>query len=156
MKGALSTALALIVLAGAGVASAGPTSNDDDNDYEGRVEGNQNTYFGFDLSANGNRVNGITASLRYVCESGKSGTLLVESDGGLRVIDGEFSGKTFAESKLDLTYRTTGQLKPDGMAKGTLKAKGVFGATDKCRAVNDGEWKAKKGRDIDVGPLAAR
>ena len=153
MKKALSISLALIAMAGAGVASAGPTSNDDDNDYEGRIDERNKTYFGFDLSANGNRVNGITAFLHYVCEGGKSGNLLLETDGGLRVRDDEFSGKTSGQNKLDVTYTTTGRLGADGRASGSLKAKGVLEGVAKCRATNDGDWKAKEGRDIDApGP----
>lgn len=152
MRRALLAGLAAAFALSAGVAVAGGgLPNDDDNDYEGRIEKNEETYFGFDLSNDGKRVSGITAQVHYQCESGKNGTLLVESDGGLKVKDGKFSGKTSAESKLDpLTYTTSGTLGEDGKAKGTFKAKGFLGGSDPCRADNDGDWKAKEGRDIDV------
>jgi hypothetical protein len=146
----IAAVLATFAALGSGVATAGQT-NDDDNDYEGRVGGDEQTYFGFDLSPDGDRVKGITAYLHYNCGGSKEGSLLVETEGGLK-LDGDrkFSGKTKGESKLDpIVYNVTGKLGSGGKAHGTLKAKGNLGEIT-CRAENDGDWNAKKGRDIDV------
>ena len=149
--------LGAIAALGTTGALAGPSSNDDENDYEGRVTGEEkSTYFGFDVSENGKRVNGITAHLFYRCENGKAGELLVETEGGLRVEHGEFSGKTTAVSKLDpVTYKTTGSFGDEGKAKGTIEAKGRLSPGITCTARNDGDWKAKRGRDIDA-PSSSR
>ena len=146
---ALAATTAFVLAFGVGTAVAG-TPNDDDNDYEGRIGGSEETYFGFDLSENGNRVNGITAHVHYKCGN-EEGDLLVETDGGLRVdSDGRFSGKTTGESKVSVTYITSGKLVGDGRARGTLEAKGKFNGDTKCRVPNDGDWNAKEGRDIDA------
>ena len=158
MKKTAFATLAVLVALGATGAVAG-TPNDDDNDYEGWVSGKKDsTYFGFDLSENGRRVNGVTAYLFYRCEGGEAGSLLVESEGGLRVNnDGEFSGTTTGSSKLDpLTYETTGTLLDDGRAKGTIKAKGKLAPGVTCKARNDGDWRAKEGRDIDYPGMTTR
>lgn len=153
MKRTISMALALVA-ATAGIAVAGDL-NDDDNDYEGRVNQNEETYFGFDLSPNGKRVSGITAYLHYNC-GGKQGNLIVETDGELKVDeDGKFSGKTKGQSKIDVTYKTTGKLRGGGKARGTIKASGALGDT-KCKSPNDGDWSAKEGRDIDLDTRSAR
>ena len=147
-RAAVAVCTGLIALS-AGNAFAG-TPNDDDNDYEGRAEG-QHTYFGFDLSANGKRVSGVTALLHYDCGGGKEGNLLIETEGELKVDDeGKFSGKTTGESKLDVTFKTSGKLGANGKAHGTIAAKGILGPDTKCPATNDGDWNAKEGRDIDV------
>ena len=148
MRRALFAGIAATVALGTGVATAG-LPNDDDNDYEGRIEKNEETYFGFDLSNNGKRVSGITAHVHYNCE-GKQGSLLIETEGELEVEHGKFSGKTKGESKVDATYITEGRLIDGGKAKGTVEIKGRFGANTKCKATNDGDWRAKQGRDIDV------
>ena len=143
----LATLAAAAALSAATAIAAAP--NDDDNDFEGRINKSEETYFGFDLSNNGKKVTGVTAYLRYQCQ-GKGGSLLIETEGELKVEDGKFSGKTNGESKLDVTYKTEGKLRNDGTAKGTIKATAVFNNTFDCRSPNDGEWRAKEGRDIDV------
>ena len=143
----LTTLVAVAALSAATAIAAAP--NDDDNDFEGRIDKSEETYFGFDLSNNGKKVTGVTAYLRYQCE-GKSGSLLIETEGELKVEDGRFSGKTKGESKVDATYKTEGKLSNNGTAKGTIKATGVFENTFDCRSPNDGVWRAKEGRDIDV------
>jgi hypothetical protein len=147
----LAATIAFVLALGVGIAVAAGLS-DDENDYEGRAAG-QDTYFGFDLANNGNKVKNITASLHYFCAPGMEGTLLVETDGALKVDeDGKFEGKTGAESKGFVTYKTSGQFGSHGKAAGTIKAKTELEPGVVCQATNDGDWSAKKGRDIDVVP----
>jgi hypothetical protein len=145
----LAAAIAFVLSLSVGIAVAG-MPNDDENDYEGRMKKDEETYFGFDLSNDGKTVKGITAHLFYRCESGKKGSITVETKGGLKVKDGAFEGKTTGESKGLAIYQTAGKLKDEGKANGTLEAKLRLGGGDLCTARNDGEWNAKKGRDIDA------
>ena len=55
-------AFAVAISAGAALAGGTAPFGDDDNDFEGRVEKNEDTYFGFDLKSNGDKVAGISAS----------------------------------------------------------------------------------------------
>jgi hypothetical protein len=155
---ATAATLLLAVPAQAGI----PPSGDDDNDYEGRAEESQNTYFGFDKA--GNKVSGITAYLHYECQENSGGQALQETQGSLRVRNGKFAGKTtrsFASTKHGppdtvVTYKTTGKLLPGGKAKGTIDAEIDFpqtmrrgNGTNTCFS-GKLNWKAKSGADLDA------
>lgn len=162
-------AMAFAVTISAGTALAGSDSpfGDDDNDYEGRIEQKQRSYFGFDLKSGGDKVGGVTAYLKYKCNGFPDGEGLFEAKGDtLPVENKRFDGvvkhtvknQTMRGGEVPKTitviYDVKGELKSGGEASGTiegnLKAKFAGGDSAKCKATSDGKWKATKGKDIDA------
>ena len=153
MRRALATALSFAFVFGAAPAIAGVSSGDDDNDYEGRVDKNDDLYFGFDLNGDKSKVKGITAKLGYACENDDLVITLVETDGSLNLTDsGRFNGEmTYRENPNNkVHYRVEGKLRKQGRARGTLKGtyEDPFYETP-CRT-GEVDWRAKRGADIDA------
>lgn len=149
-KGKLTIAtLVASVALGAVPAAAGVQTGDDENEYEGRVEKNSNTYFGLDRS--GDRVEGFTARILYDCEQGPL-RLLVQSKGDLRVEDKRFAGKLPIDggpnNSATGNYRLRGRFGADGKVEGTIDAEVFFG-TERCYSGRL-DWTARKGVDLDA------
>jgi len=148
MKRAFVTAIVSVLAFGAGTAVAGQPLGE--NDYEGRVKGEDETYFGFDLSNDGKTVKKITGYFHFKCNNGKEGSLPARTKGTLKVKDGKFEGKTKGPSKGTMIFETTGKLGKDGKANGTIEATLKVSEELTCTARDDGEWNAKKGRDVEL------
>lgn len=164
MKKLVGTTLAVLVTLGSTQAIAGGGTADDENDYEGRVEKSDFSYFGFDKQ--GDKVKGFTAYLFYQCDNGNYFPAMNETKGALKLDGKKFSGKLdldFAKRRGSLptsaTYKITGKLGKNGTAKGTVEGETRY-APIRARGSNPGkcftgklDWKAKKGVDIDAPPL---
>jgi hypothetical protein len=145
MKRVLAMTVAGVFTLGTGIAFAGS-----DNDYEGRVKGTDDTYVGFNLSNDGKKVKKITGYFHFKCNNGKEGSVPARTKGELKVKDGKFEGKTKGPSKGTMIFETTGKLGKDGKAHGTIEATLKVSDELTCTARNDGEWSAKKGREVEV------
>jgi len=161
---------AFVIAISAGTALAGPPSSpfgDDENDFEGRVDKNEDTYFGFDLKSNGDKVAGVSAYLSYRCKDAKDGSALFEANDGktLKMKGGEFSGTVEGKYRsgdmrggdpksFEFSYDVSGELLNGGKAKGKIESKLKInftgGGSAKCNAKDDGKWKAEKGADLDA------
>jgi hypothetical protein len=144
---------ALLASAGVALAGDGPAQND----YEGKVEGEQETYVGFDLSKDKKTVKAVGAYFRYKCDNGKGGSLFTEIKKKIEVKDREFDGKIRGPSKGTMIYEISGKLKKQGKANGEIEATLKLSPGVTCTARDDGEWKAKKGRDVEIpSPIRRR
>ena len=141
-----------------------------DNDFEGRVEGDPLTYFGFDLNGSRDRrkVAKVTAQLRYACTNGDEGPADVRVKGKLRVDDDRFAGtlrrtgeavaRVFAArggSPARVKYRIRGKFTTKRKAKGSVDAEIRFremktrgGQLVRCYT-GKVDWKARRGADIE-------
>jgi hypothetical protein len=165
-----AVAIAAVIAFGFAVpATAGPPAIFD-NQYEGRVERNPTTYFGFDVikRQGEKKVAKVTALLRYNCVNGSGGDAAARARGKLRVEDDRFRGtvsglalaaraphRRLGPSGLRVTYRLKGRLLERGRAKGTIDATLRFTPVP---ARGDGlvrcytgelDWKARRGADVN-------
>jgi hypothetical protein len=166
----LTCAGALIALAVAVPAMAGFGPKEFDNDFEGRVEADPTTYFGFDVKRKkGDRkVARVTALLHYACSNGDGGGASARVKGKLPVEDDRFAGtlrRTADFVTRDLAarggnpghikYRVRGKFTSKRKAKGTVDAEIRFRAT-KMRGgelvrcyTGEVDWKARRGADVE-------
>jgi hypothetical protein len=160
-------AFAIAISAGTALAGAITPFGDDENDFEGRVERNKDTYFGFDLKSDGDKVAGVSAYLSYRCKDSMDGAALFEANDGktLKVKGGEFSGTVEGKYRatdmrgaeprsFEFSYDVSGELLDGGKAKGSIESRlrvnFIGGDSARCEAKDDGDWKAEKGADIDA------
>ena len=153
-------ALAIAVPAIAGFAGTGPL----DNEFEGRVEGDRTTYFGFNVKGAGDnrKVAKVKAHLRYTCTDGEAGGAAARVKGRLRVEDDRFAGTLRRRADFGATrggpgtikYRIRGKFKSKRKAKGTVDAELRFSAA-KMRGgpvircyTGEVDWKATRGADL--------
>jgi hypothetical protein len=170
-RAALAAGLAGLVLAIP--ASAGPPGSIVDNGYEGRVERNPTTYFGFDVIRNGDtrRVAEVTSLLRYNCVNGSGGDALARVNGRLRIEDDRFAGTLRGEPEpfraahrlgppgsATVRYELRGKLDGRRRAKGTIDAELFFpelmarrGSLVRCYS-GKLDWKARRGANAPVAP----
>lgn len=171
LKRAIATAAAVTTILGASTALAGQSSpGDDDNDYEGRVEKSDQTYFGFDTNGKETKVTDVAAYLSYKCNNYPNGSGLFEVKGDAPIDNDKFSGVFEGKFKptqmrsgptptpivksATTTYDVSGKLGKGGDADGKIEATVEFklegGGKGSCKAKNDGKWQAKRGKDIDA------
>jgi len=123
----VSLAVALAVPA---VALGGAVGFPPDNDYQGRIEGDPNTYFGFDvIHRNGHKVvkNGAMQP-PHNCYSGSNhGYDPVEIPGSFRVRHGRFHGTRqgtypalYPPSPPSATFKLSGRLLRHGRSRGSV------------------------------------
>ena len=145
--------LALAIAAMIGAATAVPAFGVFLTQYEGPVKGDPIATVGFNLrkSANGvKRVKGFFESqVQYTCEGGASGRAspLAVEEGGFRVKHGEFSGSSsFLTPVGDPRLTVKGELRPHGVARGTLRLTGHLDETTPSARCDTGkvEWRALK------------
>jgi hypothetical protein len=145
--------LALAVAAVVGALVAAPALGAFFADYQGPVKGDPIASVGFNLrkSANGvKRVKGFFESeVEYTCEGGASGraTPLAMEEGGFRVKHREFSGSSsFLTPVGDPRLTVKGELRPHGLARGTLRLTGHLDETTPSARCDTGkvEWRAEK------------
>ncbi|CAN5583942.1 hypothetical protein BH10ACT11_BH10ACT11_17200 [soil metagenome] len=167
----VTTVLAAAMLASLARAAGGPP----DNQYEGRLEKDSATYFGFDLSKSGGKtkVTKVKVGVIYHCRSGEGGFLLGKSRGSLPVRSNDtFSGKLkvrFARSTRGsdgfshATYAVHGKLGKKGKAAGTFEGELDFTPVIMARGIRQDhcytgglDWKAKRGADVSVSPTPVR
>ena len=126
-------------------------------DYNGKVKAEDSSILGFDIkhNAHGHRVETslIVARVNYSCDSAPSG-----ATSGYTVFKkfpikgGRWSGhQDVTESGLDPTVTITGELKGNGVAKGTIRLKGALDDASPAATCDTGtvKWTATKG----PGPL---
>jgi hypothetical protein len=162
---ALAFALTAALAAPAG---AGLPSVELENQYEGRVERDPFTYFGFDVigRAGQKRVANVTAHIGYTCDDGNSRRESAQVEGRLRIKKRRFAGvletsltaRTAVARGTNVTvaYRIRGRLLRDGVARGRVDTE-VFG-TDSLRGFpaqvrcysGDVDWRAKRGADVEL------
>jgi hypothetical protein len=153
-------ALALAVPANAGF---GPAQLD--NDFEGRVEKDGTTYFGFDLKSKRGeqKVAKVTARVRYSCTDGGSGPASARVKGKLAVNGDRFAGTLqrtadFGKARGDnpgkIKYDVRGRFATKRKAKGTIDAEIRFrsppmrgGQRVRCYS-GVVDWKAKRGANV--------
>ncbi len=165
-----AAAAALIGLALAATAAAGPPGTVFDNRYEGRVERTPNTYLGFDVVKGGvKKIARVSALLHYNCSNGDGGDAAGRVRGKLRVEDGAFAG-TLRGNPLPfraasfrgpapsrIKYRVRGTLLKKGKARGTIDATLTFTPTlrggERVRCyTGELDWRARRGADAPVAP----
>jgi len=166
MRRALLILAALSVIALAGPANAGFLAGPLENDFEGRVERDRTTYFGFDLkSKRGTQsVAKVTARLRYACTDGEAGPATARVKGKLRVESDRFAGRlrrtadfvTRGGAAGKIKYRIRGKFTTKRKAKGTIDAEVRFRSGMKTRGservrcyTGEVDWKAKRGADVE-------
>ena len=164
---ALTLAVAALGLLLAIPAQAGPKFSD--NAYEGRVERDPFTYFGFDVVTGGGqkKVAHVTARLAYSCAGGSGGRATARARGKLPIEDGAFAGRlSVPENQIpirarggsSMTYDVAGQLRRRGRARGTIDAVIRFvgaprrGGVTRCYS-GKVDWRAKRGAEVE--PLIA-
>jgi hypothetical protein len=152
---ALAGCLALALLAAPAARAGG------DPQYQGRVEKDKGTAFGFDVEKNAagkRKVDHVSAALPFSCEEqAPGGTAFVFAPGGLTVkSDGSFAGKLNADfltrggNRGDI--RLKGKLGKHGRASGTLSSEIFFaprGGDERCYT-GILEWSVKKGRHVTL------
>ena len=155
---ALTFALAFAV---AGSAWAGSFSN---ADYQGRIERDVGTYFGFDLkNSNGKtKLRKIETVVKLQCGNGEAGQVVLGMDGSLSVNQQDrFKGTLRAEpvpvmvrggNPPTVRVGIEGKLQKHGKAKGTLDVSYDFvsggGSRVHCYSGAVG-WKAKRGAVVN-------
>jgi hypothetical protein len=164
---AVIAALGIALPASAGFTGTGPL----DNDFEGRVEGDRSTYFGFNVKGTGNnrKVARVKAHLRYTCTDGDFGDASARVKGKLAVEDDRFAGTLrrradFGATRGDnpgaIKYRIRGKFTSRRKAKGTVDAEIRFRAPEmrggpivRCYT-GEVDWKARRGADLKpIEPL---
>ena len=167
------TATAVVIAIGLAVPAAAGPPDIFENRYEGRVERDPTTYFGFDVvkKQGKKKVARVTALLRYNCVNGTGGDAAARARGKLRVRDGRFQGTVNGQplpfraphsrlgppSSARIEYRVQGELRKRGKAKGKIDATLRFTPTMR----GDGQvrcysgkldWKAKRGAETTPKP----
>lgn len=136
-----------------------------DNQYEGRVERDPLTYFGFDVVRQDGRkkVADVTARLSYQCTGGSGGRATARARGKLAIEDGAFAGRlsvpedqipTRARGSSSMTYDVTGQLRRRGRARGTIDAVIRFASAPRRRGggrcySGKVDWRARRGAEVE-------
>lgn len=163
--GVTSALLAFAALA----ASAGAGTSQFDNGYQGRVEKDPSTYFGFDVAKSGGqtKVKKVTAVISYHCQGSAGGgptQFQGTGQGSLNVHkDKTFAGTMNVPFELrggsgvpQITYKVKGKLQKHGKAKGTLDAEFLIpgeirggNPPTNCYSGKLG-WKVKKGAHVTV------
>jgi len=148
----LAGTIAFTLVFGVAIAIAGISHGDDENDYEGKIQNINGTYFGFDLNNSKTKVKGITGYVGFECDNNDVVYTLVEADGSLN-LDGanQFSGKVErVEGDLRVKYDVKGGLVPGGKAKGRLKGtyEDPFYETP-CKT-GKVTWLVKRRSDVEV------
>jgi hypothetical protein len=164
------TSGAVAVLAGGALAASaiagapGPP----DNEYEGRAEGDNTTYVGFDVvKRNGQRkVKAVSALLHYECQSGSGGSAFIRAQGGIKVNgEGRFAGTVRSDElptreaarggASGTSYLFKGRLRSEGRAKGRIDANLVFpedpprgGASGERCYSGELDWRARRGAEV--------
>lgn len=154
-----------LTLAIAAVAWAGSFS---DNDYQGRIEKDKGTFFGFDV----NKKNGSTKLSRFEtivklqCSNGENGQVFLVMKGSLKANDdGSFKGTLSAipQSRGGVNARAliSGELQKRGKAKGRLDVSYNFaemargGQNVHCYS-GAVDWKTKRGAIVNPQPQGPR
>lgn len=136
-----------------------------DNAYEGRVERDPYTYFGFDVVTRDGKkkVANVTARLAYHCSGGGGGRATARARGKLPIEGGHFDGRlSVPEDQIpvrargatgSMTYDVAGELRPRGRARGTIDAVIRFSAAarrggSRCYS-GKVEWRAKRGAEVE-------
>jgi hypothetical protein len=160
-----SVALGALALAVPAHAGFGPAQLD--NDFEGRVEKDRTTYFGFDVKSKQGeqKVAKITARVRYSCTDGESGPASARMKGKLPVNGDRFAGtlrrtadflKARGGSPGRIKYDVRGKFVSKRKAKGTIDAEIRFrtgppmrgGELIRCYS-GVVDWKAKRGANVE-------
>jgi hypothetical protein len=144
-------------------ALGGFTSGPFNNDFEGRVERDATSYFGFDV-----KVARVTALLKYACTNGEGGGAAARVRGKLPVEDDRFAGTlrrtadfiTRGGNPGTIKYRVRGEFQSRRKAKGTVDAEIRFregtprgGQRVRCYT-GVVQWKARRGVNVEpVGPM---
>ena len=138
-----------------------------DNDYEGRIESNRSTYFGFDVQRQNGKVKvaRVTAMMTYHCAGSLSFNAAARVNGKLRVKNRRFAGtlrgnlQVSRGDPIQTKFRLKGKLGKRGRARGTIDAVAripmvtpVRGPEPQLvRCYSGGlDWKAKRGADVSV------
>ena len=171
-KARRATGAVVLVTSGALAASAMGGSELPDNKYEGRAEGDNTTYVGFNVKKkNGERrVKAVSAFLRYNCQGGGGGSAFARAQGRIKVDDeGRFEGTVRTDDvpargslarggPTGTTYVFKGRLKQGGRAKGRIDANIVFAGgvrgepSERCYT-GELDWRARRG--AEVAPIFA-
>ncbi len=144
------------------VATGGAVVFPTDNDYQGRIEGDPNTYFGFDVvrQSGKRKVKHVLAQPPYNCYSGGNhGYALAEIPGSFRIRHGRFHGtREFAYDNLYqpspplATFKLSGRLLRHGKARGTVGFRAYpVGPGDTCYS-GTLAWNAKRGAVVTPNP----
>jgi hypothetical protein len=160
----IALAVAALIAVCAPAASAGI-----DNEYQGRVERTDGTYFGFDLAHKHGttRVKRVIALLNYSCAGGSGGRAPALARGSLKVEKGAFAGKLQLDTSSRAarggisrgSYTVTGELRKHGKASGTIDAV-VFTTNVRARRgsircyTGRLDWKATKGATVPINRAA--
>jgi hypothetical protein len=177
MRRAILILASLGVIALAAPAHAGFGPKNLDNDFEGRVERDRSSYFGFDVTRrNGERkVAKVTGLLKYSCTDGKGGGASARVKGKLPVKDDRFAGTL----RLTADFVNRG-VAPRGGSPGRIKfqVRGKFTSKRKAKGTVDAEirfngapgrgeglvrcytgkvdWKVRRGADVEpIFPMRA-
>lgn len=167
MRRLLWFSAAVAGLAIATPALGGFTAGPFNNDFEGRVEGDVGTYFGFDVKRQRGEVKvaKVTARLNYDCTNGKGGGAAARVRGKLPVEDDRFAGTlrrtadfvTRGGSPGKIKYRVRGKFQSRRKAKGTVDAEIRFlegtprgGQRVRCYT-GVVQWKARRGANLEPG-----
>ena len=163
--------LGALAIAGTAIAGFGPAELS--NDFEGRVEGDRTTYFGFDVvkKRGVKKVAKVTALLRYSCDDGDNGYASARVKGKLPVENDRFAGTLrrtadFVSREVAvrggnpgrITYRMRGKFTSKRKAKGKIDAEIRFRPTkmrgaEVVRCYSGGlDWKAKRGANVEPVP----
>ncbi len=126
--------------------------NDDENEYEGRIENTSGTYFGFDLNASKTKVKGITARVGHACENDDLVIVLAEADGDLSLNGARrFSGNVSnSDPDYKVKYHVEGKLRNHGRARGILRGSYKDDSYETPCRTGKVHWRAKRGADIDA------
>ena len=162
----LRWALAGVVVIALAAVPAGAGMFSYTNDYEGLVERDRGTYFGFDVVRRGEatKVARVTARLAYTCTSGSGGRASARARGKLRITDGTFAGTLEVPPDQipvrarggpgTMTYAVAGELRRRGRARGTIDAVIRFseaprgGPGLRCYS-GKVDWRARRGADVE-------
>jgi len=144
------------VLAIPGIAAGGAVFPPD-NAYQGRIEGDPNTYFGFDIvHQNGKRkVTQVALQPPHSCYSGNHGYDPVVIPGSFTVRHGRFHGtrqgtytELYSPSPPPATFKLSGKLLRHGKARGTVGFRAFpVGPGDTCYS-GTLAWKANRGATV--------
>jgi hypothetical protein len=163
MLGISAVSLCALALAGTATARLGPTGLE--NAFEGRVERDLLTYFGFDLDRNRGslKVARFQAQIRYACTDGAAGPAAALVRGKLPVDGDRFAGTLKARTRVAsrggrpgrVKYRIRGKFQSNRKAKGTVDAEIRFrpsemrgGELVRCYS-GQVDWKARRGADVE-------
>ena len=163
MKRALTVGMSLAALCAAGLPAQAGMADPFEAQYEGHVERDRTTWFGFDvIRRDGKRkVARVKGSLPYNCDDGDGGRGYGVVRGRLTVGErGRFGGKLEGDRVVArgaddrLAYDLEGRLGSAGRARGTVDAVVTFtsagrrGTRVRCYT-GELDWRARRGADAD-------